>query len=84
MMSPRGLTGAKTAERGPTTTRAAPRRMRCHSSCRSPSPSAEWSTATASPKRAAKRLTVWGVRAISGTSTMAPRPSASVWAMACM
>ena len=43
----------------------------------------ECMTATASPKRPRKRATVWGVREISGTSTMARRPSASVRSMAC-
>ena len=35
--------------------------------------SAEWSTATSSPKRARKRATSCGVSAISGTSTIEPR-----------
>ena len=33
------------------------------------------------PNREAKRWMVWGVRAISGTRTMAPRPRASASAM---
>ena len=45
--------------------------------------SAECSTATVSPKRSAKRATICGVSAISGTSTMTPRPAASVAAAAC-
>ena len=40
------------------------------------------STATSSPKRLRKRPTVWAVREISGTSTRAPRPSASARSMA--
>ena len=43
-----------------------------------PRPSPEWSTATTSPNRAWNRPTVCGVSAISGTSTIAPRPAASV------
>ena len=70
--------GANTAERGPTHTRASPERSRSHSSWRSPWPSPEWSTATTSPNRAWNRPTVCGVSAISGTSTIAPRPAASV------
>ena len=63
-------------------TRASPRRMRCHSARRSPSESALCNTATQLPKRAAKRWIVCGVRAISGTRTMAPFPFASAAAMA--
>ena len=74
--------GAKTAERGPTQTRASPRRSRAHSSWRSPSESLECSTATVSPKRSTKRATICGVSAISGTSTITPRPAASVSAAA--
>ena len=70
-------TGAKTAERAPTTTRASPRATRSRSSRRSASPSEEWRTATVSPKRAVKRASVCGVSAISGTRTIAPRPRAS-------
>jgi hypothetical protein len=40
--------------------------------------SLECSTATVSPKRATKRATICGVSAISGTSTITPRPRASV------
>ena len=39
-------------------------------------------TATMSPKRARKRATVWGVRDISGTSTMAPWPRERVRSVA--
>ena len=74
---PRLATGAKTAERAPTATRRSPRRSSRQASARSPSESALCSTATSSPKAPRNRLTVWGVRPISGTSTMAPRPAAS-------
>ena len=67
-------TGANTAERAPTTTGASPDAIRSRSSRRSASLSAEWRTATRSPKRARKRPSVCGVSAISGTSTIAPRP----------
>ena len=56
--------------------------MRSRSSRRSASVSAEWSTATRSPKRARKRPTVCGVSAISGTSTITPRSRASAAAAA--
>ena len=39
-----------------------------------PAESLECRTATVSPKRSAKRETICGVSAISGTSTIAPRP----------
>ena len=51
--------------------------IRSRSSRRSASVSAEWRTATRSPKRARKRPSACGVSAISGTSTIAPRPRAS-------
>ena len=43
----------------------------------------ECRTATVSPKRSTKRETICGVSAISGTSTIAPRPWASAAAAAC-
>src|SRR6266540_2294744 len=43
-------------------------------SARSPSDNPEWSTATRSPKTPRTRATVCGVRAISGTSRIAPCP----------
>ena len=49
--------------------------MRSRSSRRSASVSAEWRIATRSPKRARTRPTVCGASAISGTSTIAPRPA---------
>ena len=63
----------------------APRRARSrsHSSWRSPWPRPECRTATTSPNRAWNRPTVCGVSAISGTSTIAPRPAASVSCTAC-
>ena len=75
-------TGANTAERAPTTMRASPRAIRSRSSRRSASVSPEWSIATRSPNRAGKRPTVCGVSAISGTSTIAPRPRSSAAAHA--
>ncbi len=62
--------GANSAERAPTTTRAAPVRSRSHWSNRSPGDSRLCSTATSSPNRARKRPTVCGVSEISGTSTI--------------
>ena len=49
--------GAKTAERAPTTTVASPATIRSRSSRRSASERPEWSSATRSPKRARKRPT---------------------------
>ena len=72
---PRRSTGAKTAERAPTTTDASPETIRSRSSRRSASVRPECSTAIRSPKRAWKRPSVCGVSAISGTSTIAPRPA---------
>ena len=77
MIAPRSCTGANTLERAPTTMRFAPLRSARHASNRSPSESAECSTATRSPKWLRKRATVCGVSAISGTSTIAPRPCRS-------
>ena len=74
--------GANTADRGPTQIRASPRRRRCHSSRRSPWLSAEWRIATRSPKRDSNRETVCGVRPISGTRTIAPRPRSSAASVA--
>ena len=75
-MAPRSLTGAKRADRAPTATVFSPAWSCRQASYRSPLESPEWSTATSSPKWARKRRTVWGVREISGTSTIAPRPRA--------
>src|SRR5439155_269313 len=74
--------GAKSADREPMTTSAAPSRTRRHSSKRSPAESALCSSATRSPKRAMKRATTCAVRTISGTRTMTPSPRASVSAAA--
>ena len=71
---PEARTGAKIAERAPTTTRASPVAIRSRSSRRSASLSAGVEHGDASPNRAPKRPTVCGVSAISGTSTIAPRP----------
>ena len=71
--------GAKTADRVPTAMRAYPRLTRFHSSIRCPRDMAEWKTATLSPYRWRKMDRVWGVRAISGTMTMTPRPNADTW-----
>ena len=79
---PRSGTGAKTAERAPTTTRASPSRIRHHWSCRSPAESSLWRTDTVAPKRAVAARTSIGVRPISGTRTIAPRPRASADSMA--
>ena len=81
-MSPRSASGQKSAERAPTTTRAAPERTMSHWSSRSPAERREWNTATASPKRERKRPTVWAVSEISGTSTQAERPWARTRSMA--
>ena len=77
-MMPRSRTGAKMAERAPTATRRSPRRSSRQASARSPSESALCSTATWSPKAPRSRLTAWGVSPISGTSTIAPLPRASI------
>ena len=74
MMRPRLRTGAKTPERVPTTTPAAPERMRRHCSLRSVSLKAECRMATRSPKREKNWPATAGVRAISGTSSSALRP----------
>src|SRR5437660_1743960 len=58
MIRPRLRSGAKTAERVPTTTRASPWRTRHHSRARSTSLSAEWRTATPS-KRAPNQARHW-------------------------
>src|SRR2546427_679812 len=81
MISPTFSSGANTAERVPTTTRASPFRTRHHSRARSTSLSAECSTATPS-KRAPNHdrhcRPIHKVNAISGTSTSAVFPRASV------
>ena len=56
-MRRRSASGAMTADRVPTTTRASPRRMRHHASCRSPADMPECRVATASPTSAATRST---------------------------
>ena len=82
-MRPSFETGAKMALRAPMTTSTSPRRRRCHIAWRSLAVRPECRTATSSPKRARKRATSCGVSAISGTSTMVPRPLARAAAMAC-
>src|SRR5437899_2303804 len=81
MMSPRFSSGANTADRVPTTTRASPFRTRHHSRARSTSLSAECSTATPS-KRAPNHdrhcRPIHKVNAISGTSTSAVFQRANV------
>ena len=62
--------------------RPRPARSRRHISCRSRGVRPEWRTATSSPKRARKRATSCGVSAISGTSTIEPRPRSRAAAMA--
>ena len=74
---PSCCTGAKIAERAPTATRRVPSLSSCQASARSPSDNPLWSTATSSPNAPRNRLTVWGVSAISGTSTIAPAPASS-------
>ena len=78
-ISPKFPHGANTADRAPMTTRASPRRMRRHSSKRSPALSRECSTAATAPNRARNHMTICGVRAISGTRIMADFPCTSVW-----
>ena len=79
---PRSATGANTALRDPMITSCSPARMRRHSAARSASVSAEWTTAIRPGKRTAKRRIICGVSAISGTSTIAPRPAASAASIA--
>src|SRR6266511_1957401 len=55
-ITPSSATGAKTAERAPTTIVASPREIRARSSRRSASVSAEWRTAIRSPNPARKPL----------------------------
>ena len=74
MIKPTFCSGAKIADRAPMTTRTSPRRMRRHSSYRSPGDRREWSTAASSPKRERNQETICGVSAISGTSTIAVLP----------
>src|SRR5439155_1414733 len=76
-MRPKSLTGANTAERAPTATRRSPRRRSRQASARSPSDNPLWRTATLLPNMPRTRLTIWGVRPISGTRTIAPRPASS-------
>ena len=57
-------TGAKRAERGPTTTGYTPAATPCQDSYRSASGKAEWRTATLPGKRPRKRPTTWAARPI--------------------
>ena len=77
-MRPMSGSGAKTADRVPTTTSMSPRRMRCHWSWRSPSDRPLCWMATRSTNRDRKAAATPSVRAISGTSTRARRPARSV------
>ena len=79
---PQVAEGQNSAERAPTTTRAAPVRTMSHWSRRSPAERREWNTATASPNRERKRPTVWAVSEISGTSTQASAPRTRTRSMA--
>src|SRR5260370_206596 len=84
-MSPIFSSGANTADRVPTTTRASPFRTRHHSRARSTSLSAECSTATPSnraPNHDRHCRPIHKVSAISGTSTSAVLPHASVFCTA--
>ena len=74
--------GQKSALLAPTTTRFLPKRTASHWSKRSPAVMRECITATVSPNRLSNRDTVCGVSAISGTSTIAPRPNSSAWRIA--
>ena len=73
----RSARAARSARRRPSAGRR--RRARCRRAGGStrrgarPAASLECSTATVSPKRSTKRLTICGVSAISGTSTITPR-----------
>ena len=78
MMRPRFFRGANRAERVPSTTSTSPRRMRFHWSYRSVMRSELCSMATSVPKQAEKRSIICGVSTISGTSTIAVFPNASV------
>ena len=74
MTAPRFASGAKTAERVPSTTLASPRRTRHQASSRSLSVSPLCSKATCSPNLEKNRDCIAGVSAISGTSIRADRP----------
>ena len=74
MTRPTSASGATSAIRVPTTTSTSPARMRRHSSARSPSPSAEWSSATRTGRSARSRSTIGVASAISGTSRSAGPP----------
>ena len=79
MISPTSLSGAKIAERVPTTTRASPFRTRHHSRARATSLSAECSTATPSnraPNQPRHCRPIHSVSAISGTKISAVFPRA--------
>ena len=75
-MSPRLFRGAKMAERGPMTILQEPWAARLHTSVRSEGVILECTVMTSSAKCARNRRTVWGVREISGTRTIAERPDA--------
>ena len=83
-ISPSACTGAKTAERVPTTIFACPLRTRFHSSMRSPIERPLWKTATVSPNAAVKTASVCGVSEISGTVTITPRPLLRTCRITCM
>ena len=74
-ISPMSASGANTAERGPTHTRASPLRSRSHSSWRSPLAEAgvQHGDDVAEPAPGSARAAC-GVSAISGTSTIAAAP----------
>ena len=82
MTRPSVAIGQKSALLAPTTTRFLPKRTASHWSKRSPAVMRECITATVSPNRLSNRDTVCGVSAISGTSTIAPRPNSSAWRIA--
>ena len=77
MTTPTSRSGARTASRVPATMSTSPARIRRHSSARSPSDSAEWTSATRAPRSARSRSTSGAASAISGTSTSAGRPRSS-------
>ena len=80
---PRRCTGAKIALRAPSTTSARPSRTRRCSAARWAGVRAECQIAMSSPRRARRRPSSCGVSAISGTSTMLPRPRARAASIAC-
>ena len=80
-MSPMFSIGANTALRVPTTIEAPPFLIRFHSSSRSVIESPLCRTATRPPKYRRNRSIIWGVREISGTIMITPRPPSSTWRM---